>query len=61
VFSYKLTDVSEVLIASIIRVVGLMRKALSTSETTVNSYENIPQKALIFILVFMRSRKDVKS
>jgi hypothetical protein len=56
-----LTDVSEVLIASIIRVVGLMRKALSISETTVNSYENIHQKDLIFILVFMRSRKDVKS
>jgi hypothetical protein len=47
VVSYKLTDVSEMRTASIIRELILMMEAVSTSETSVNFYEttlrNIPE------------------
>jgi hypothetical protein len=44
VVSYKLTNVSEMLTASIIKVIPLMKEALSTSETLVNFYDTIWRK-----------------
>jgi hypothetical protein len=45
--SYKLTDVSEVFIASIIRAISRVMEAISTSEMSVSFYEttrrNIPE------------------
>jgi hypothetical protein len=57
---YKLTDVSEVLTASIIRATVLMMEAVSSSETSVNFYQtalcNIPKNSHIHT----RRRENLK-
>jgi ribosomal protein L18E len=51
----KLTDVSEVLAASMIRAIALMMKPASTSETSVNFYQAtrhiIPEDTIIISII----------
>jgi hypothetical protein len=59
-FWYKLTDVSEVLTASIIKTIALMMEAVSTSETSVSFYQTT-RHILEDIHLQTRRRENLKS
>jgi hypothetical protein len=54
------TEVSEVLAASIIRVIALMTEAARTSETSVNFYQTTRRNNTEFKHLHIRRRKNLK-